>query len=55
MIVDPEQQYAGVELAWKSTLTRALSWKSPAGGVPSRVAALSNDSASVESGPAGLT
>src|ERR1035437_5132257 len=29
----------------KSTLTRALSWKSPAGGTPSNVAALSMDSA----------
>src|ERR1039458_3256743 len=29
----------------KSTLTRSLSWKSPAGGTPSNVAALSMDSA----------
>ena len=41
--------------ARKSTLTRALNWKSPAGGVPSRVAALSSDSASAESAPPGLT
>src|SRR3954447_15761865 len=40
---------------WKSTVTRALSWKSPSGGVPTRVAPLSIDSASVESSPAGLT
>src|SRR5664280_3174253 len=36
----------------KSTLTGALSWKSPAGGTPSNVAALSMDSAlSVEPAP----